>query len=111
MPLPFKLDDGFGSEASLGLIILQTDETLENEFRAVLGSLRNPRAIACHHSRIPMQQDVTKDTLAQMKLDLPASAALLSIGKRACSLWLAYFWKKISCLFTFLESRQLMAYI
>jgi maleate isomerase len=77
MSLEFDLDDGFGSEATLGLIVLQTDETLENEMRAALGTI-DQCAVACYHSRIPSQPIVTKETLAQMQLDLPAAAALLS---------------------------------
>ena len=81
MPLTFKLDEGFGSDATLGLIVLQADETLENEFRMALGTIANPSSIACYHSRISSQPTVTKETLNQMKRDLPAAAALLS-GKK-----------------------------
>ena len=77
-PLTFKLDEGFGSDATLGLIVLQADETLENEFRTALGTIENPSRIAVYHSRIPSQPTVTKETLAQMQRDLPSSAALLA---------------------------------
>ena len=36
MALPFATDDGIGARATLGLILLQADETLENEARDLL---------------------------------------------------------------------------
>jgi maleate isomerase len=33
--LPFETDRGIGSRAALGLLVLETDQTIEDEFRAV----------------------------------------------------------------------------
>ncbi len=73
MGLPFDTDRTAGGLATLGAIILQTDETLENELRQVY---RDP-AIALYHARIRNDPLVTKETLARMKKDLPDTASLL----------------------------------
>ncbi len=73
MGLDFKTDDGMGKRATLGVIVLQSDETLENELRQVY---RDP-AIALHHARIRSDPLVTKETLARMAKDLPDTAGLL----------------------------------
>ncbi|MBS9716825.1 aspartate/glutamate racemase family protein [Pseudohalocynthiibacter aestuariivivens] len=73
MRLPFETDEGIGTRATLGLIVLQTDETIETEF----ARLMNIDGLALYHSRIPMQPEVTSETLKSMQADLPASAALL----------------------------------
>lgn len=56
--------------ARMGLIVLKSDETLENEFRALM-----PRDAELFHSRIPSQPEVTRETLMQMQADLPEAAA------------------------------------
>lgn len=63
----------------LGLIVLSTDETLENEARAMLGD----RPVRLHHSRIFSQDDVTPDALAGMRARIAQSAALLPDTVRA----------------------------
>lgn len=55
--------------ASLGLIVLTTDETLENEARQAI-----PRAASLHHARIPSAPTVSPETLAEMEANLPAAA-------------------------------------
>ena len=37
--MAFALDDGLGPRARLGLIVLATDNTMEYEWRAILGGL------------------------------------------------------------------------
>ncbi|OED36637.1 Asp/Glu racemase [Chromatiales bacterium (ex Bugula neritina AB1)] len=69
----FETDDGLGSAARIGLIVLQTDQTIEHEFS---GMVRAP-GIALYHSRIPNAMEVTPQTLGDMKLNLPTAAALL----------------------------------
>ena len=71
--LEFTVDEGLGSRARIGLIVLQTDQTLEHE----LAALFRGDGIALYHARIPMAMDVTPQTLRQMALDLPRTAALL----------------------------------
>ena len=74
--LPYELDHGAGITAAIGLIVLQTDETLEPELR---GMFSDP-GIALYHSRIPFAPEVTPKTLSAMRNDLPTAAALLPPG-------------------------------
>ena len=55
--------------ASLGLIVLETDETLENEARRAI-----PPEASLHHTRIYSAPTVTPQTLAEMESKLPAAA-------------------------------------
>jgi maleate isomerase len=70
--LHFETDEGLGPRARIGLIVLETDQTVEHEVREV------PRdGVDWFHSRIPMQDTVDGDTLTAMEQDLPAAARLL----------------------------------
>ncbi len=73
MALDFTTDDGIGSGATFGLIVLQADETIEYEARQLI----HGDDIAIYHSRIVMPSDVNPATLASMEAELPRSAALL----------------------------------
>lgn len=73
MKLPFTLDKGAAARAAIGIIVLQSDETLEAEFRPVFS---HP-GVALYHARIPSAAEVTRETLQQMERDLPRTAALL----------------------------------
>ena len=73
MKLDFETDAGIGTRATLGAIVLETDETLEPEFSKMTAL----EGVALYHSRIPMVPEVRSDTLAKMENDLPASARLL----------------------------------
>ncbi|WP_204112635.1 aspartate/glutamate racemase family protein [Shimia biformata] len=70
--LPYRLTTSIGSTATLGLIVLQADETIEQDFRQIF---RSPD-IALHVSRIPSGAELTPDTIAQMEVDLPTAASL-----------------------------------
>ena len=72
MKLDFDTDNGIGTRANLGVIVLQADETLENEFRQMIPD----RDTALYVSRIPMVPDITPETLARMHADIPSSAKL-----------------------------------
>lgn len=72
LPLEFTTDAGFGVRARIGLIVLETDHTLEAEIR----SLDVP-GVAWYHSRIPMEPEVTPTTLTDMEARLPVAAGLL----------------------------------
>ncbi|UWQ78994.1 aspartate/glutamate racemase family protein [Leisingera sp. S132] len=72
MKLPYDTDAGIGTRATLGVIVLETDETLEPEFSRMMAQ----EGVALYHSRIPMVPEVRPETLAQMQADLPASAKL-----------------------------------
>ncbi|OED49198.1 Asp/Glu racemase [Rhodobacteraceae bacterium (ex Bugula neritina AB1)] len=71
--LGFTADGGLGEKAKIGLIVLQSDQTIEHEFARVLR--RN--GVALYHARIPNEMNVTCSTLQKMEADLPAAAALL----------------------------------
>jgi maleate isomerase len=73
MKLEFDTDGGIGSRATLGVIVLETDETLEPEF----ARMTDLDGVALYHSRIPMVSEITPETLSRMARDLPASARLL----------------------------------
>ena len=73
MALPFTTDGGKGVRGTLGLILLQADETLESEAHELLLMA----GLAFHHSRAVMPPVVTRETLAVMTATVPAAAALL----------------------------------
>jgi len=71
-PLEFSTDDGFGATARLGLIVLESDQTIEAEARQI-----NLDGVDFYHSRIPMEMEVTPTTLTDMEARLPVAARLL----------------------------------
>ncbi len=73
MKLEYEVDDGIGSRAKLGVIVLETDETLEPEF----SRMTDLDGVALYHSRIAMETDINSKTLARMEQDIPAAAGLL----------------------------------
>ncbi len=76
--LPYILDADDPSAVPMGLIVLQTDETIEPEFRTIFANDKSPLYV----SRIPSGNEVNTDTLAQMENDLPAAADLLPKARR-----------------------------
>jgi maleate isomerase len=66
----YTLDEN--KTATLGMVVLQTDERIESDMRQLLSS-----SINLHITRIPSGATVTTDTLSQMENDLPAAAGLL----------------------------------
>ena len=60
----------------LGLIVLSTDETLEDEARMILAG----RAPSLMHSRIEFKTDVTPEKLRDMEALMPDVARLLPEG-------------------------------
>lgn len=73
MKLPFSIDNGFAEKAAIGLIVLESDETLEVEFRQTF----RQKGVALYQSRIPNAPEITPETLAEMKNALPQAARLL----------------------------------
>lgn len=71
--LPYTLDVDDPNTPPMGLIVLQTDETIENDFRTLLHQDSSPIYV----SRIPSALEVTTGTLTEMKRALPAAADLL----------------------------------
>ena len=56
VPLPFDTDDGFGSRARIGLIVLESDQTIEAEARML-----DLPDVDFYHSRIPNSMEVTSE--------------------------------------------------
>ncbi len=71
-PLAFETDEGYGSRARLGLIVLQSDQTIEAEARIL-----DLEGVDFYHSRIPNNTEVTPATLTEMEQHLPVAAGLL----------------------------------
>ena len=70
---PYDLVGPIGARGTLGLIVLQVDETIEQDFRRLFPD----PGVAIHVSRIPSGAELTPDTIATMRTDLPRAAALL----------------------------------
>ena len=70
--LPFDTDDGFGARARIGLIVLESDQTIEAEARML-----DLPGVDFYHSRIPNSSEVTSESLTDMARRLPAAAARL----------------------------------
>ena len=71
--LIYELDPPIGHRATLGLVVLQTDESVEYEFRQMLPS----EGVSLYVTRIPSKPDVTPESLATMEAEIPASVGLL----------------------------------
>lgn len=68
-----KIDRDLPWSHRLGLIVLKTDETIEQDFRA----FASDPDIALYHTRIESAPNVTPETLRQMEARIPDAAALL----------------------------------
>ncbi|WP_119168747.1 maleate cis-trans isomerase family protein [Algihabitans albus] len=75
--LPFTLDAGFGAAARLGLIVLATDGTVEQEFHRILAQLPD---VALFQSRIWNDAAITPETLKAMEARIPDCAKVLLPG-------------------------------
>lgn len=75
--LPYTLDADDPKAPPLGLIALQTDETIEPEFTRYFADYAGPTYV----SRVPSGEDVTNETLAAMEANLPAAARLLPAAR------------------------------
>ncbi len=78
MALSFETGQGWGDACALGLIVLQADETIEQEFR----QLMPPERFSLYHTRVPSGLDVTPQTLARMAEDIPTAASLFPGGAK-----------------------------
>ncbi|HKJ51849.1 MAG TPA: Asp/Glu racemase [Gammaproteobacteria bacterium] len=61
--LPYETDAGLASRASIGLIVLATDYTIEHEWRQLFAGIDG---VALYHSRIFNEDHITPDTLRAM---------------------------------------------
>lgn len=71
---PYEIEED--ERPRLGLIVLQADETIEDEFR----QLFDPARVRLHISRVRSGADLTSDTIMAMDTDLPAAALLFPRG-------------------------------
>ena len=71
--LSFSTDAGAGERARIGLLVLESDQTMEWEFRA----LTDFPGVAIYHARLANDVVVTPQTLARMEAELPVAAGLL----------------------------------
>ncbi|MGB3243348.1 MAG: Asp/Glu racemase [Sulfitobacter sp.] len=69
----YTLEGPIGTRATLGLVVLQTDETLEHDFRRLFTA----PDVSLYVTRVPSGADVTPETLASMSVALPAATRLL----------------------------------
>ncbi len=74
--IPFEVDGGLGEKASIGLIVLGSDQTIEHEFR----NLTAIDGVALYESRIENSSTITPETLAQMEHRIPACADVILKG-------------------------------
>lgn len=71
--LAFTADKGAGDRARLGLLVLESDQTMEWEFR----DLTHLPGVSVYHARLANAKTVTPETLAAMEQELPVAARLL----------------------------------
>ena len=71
--LEFVTDSGAGERARIGLLVLESDQTMEAEFRRLTAL----PGVSVYHSRLACEVTVTPDTLAKMEVEIPKAACLL----------------------------------
>ena len=71
--LEFSKDQGIGERARLGLLVLESDQTIEEDFRL----LTDFPGVAIYHARLANDVIVTPKTLSNMEKELPKAAKLL----------------------------------
>lgn len=78
--LGFSTEEYYPPGSGIGLILLQTDEVLENEIR----DLMHVKNVPLYHSRVPSGADVTPETLAAMEAAIPDATRLLPPAADIC---------------------------
>jgi maleate isomerase len=76
--VPFTTDGGLGARATIGLIVLATDQTIEHEYRLMLSL----PGVAVYHSRIWNDATITPETLRAMDGGIAEAARLILPGMR-----------------------------
>ena len=66
--LPFEMDQGIAARASIGLIVLATDYTIEYEWRRLFAEVAG---VALYHSRIYNENHIAPETLRAIVLSTP----------------------------------------
>lgn len=70
--MEYQTDAGIGRRANIGLLVLQTDLTIEDEFRHVL-----PEGVALYGARLESPAEITPEKLKLMEGRIPTAAGLL----------------------------------
>ena len=70
--MSFNLDKGAGHRARLGLLILESDQSIEDEFRLLTAI----SGISIYHSRLANETIITPKSLSRMKEEIPSAAKL-----------------------------------
>jgi maleate isomerase len=73
----FAMDNGIAARASLGLVVLATDQTIEHEWRQLL----TQPGVALYHSRLYNDAQISPETLALMEADIPGAVDLILPGQ------------------------------
>src|SRR3546814_20321989 len=71
--MAFRTDAGIGLRANLGLLVLRTDQTIEDEFRFALP----PGGVALYEARLYNDAEITPKKLARLYDEVPATVGLL----------------------------------
>ncbi len=71
--MPFSVDAGIGWRASLGLLVLETDQTVEYEFRRLLPQ----SGVALYGARLHNDPVITPESLKLMQKEIAPAARLL----------------------------------
>jgi len=71
--LDFTTDEGAGARARIGLLVLESDQTMEWEMRL----MTHLEGVSVYHARLANDVLVTPQTLAKMEAELPIAAGLL----------------------------------
>ncbi|WP_071674469.1 maleate cis-trans isomerase family protein [Nioella nitratireducens] len=75
MRFDYEMIDQLGTRATVGLVVLQSDETIEHDMRRIFPL----DGVACYVSRVPSGAEVTSETLARMEGQLTGSARLFPL--------------------------------
>lgn len=71
--IPFETDNGIGTRANLGLLVLRTDQTIEDEFRFALPQ----QGVALYGARLFSEVEITPPNLMKMYDEIPGTVGLL----------------------------------
>jgi maleate isomerase len=74
--LPCRLDEGVARRAAIGLLVLATDQTMEDEFRHLV----RQDGVALYHSRLWNDAAITPATLRAMRERIAPATALILPG-------------------------------
>lgn len=77
--IPFTLDQGIAYNASLGLIVLATDHTIEHEWRLMLGGREG---LGFYESRLWNSATITPETLKEMEREIAPATRVIRPGER-----------------------------